>query len=140
MTIVDLLAKQEGFEPCAYPDSEGYLTIGHGILIDDRKAGSGITEEESFWLLKRRVKARARLLDVAIPWWRTLNLARRTVLQSMAYQMGVSGLLGFKNTLAAMKRGDYHKAANGMRASKWARQTPGRANRMAEAMERGVLK
>jgi lysozyme len=136
MDIVDLLAREEGFVPHAYQDHLGYYTIGHGILIDKRRGG-GITEEESKYLLRRRVRKYDAQLDERIPWWRDLNKTRRTVLQSMAYQMGVDGLLRFRNTLAAVKRGDYARAAKGMRASLWARQTPGRAERHARAMERG---
>jgi lysozyme len=105
-------------------------------LIDERKGG-GITEEESLWILRRRLKERAERLDDEIPWWRDLNGPRRAVLLSMAYQMGISGLMKFRQTLAAMAIDDYARAARGMRASLWARQTPGRAERMAKAMERG---
>lgn len=55
----------------------------------------------------------------------------------MAFQMGIVGLLGFTNTLAAIKRGDYAAAATGMLASLWARQTPARAKRMADMMRAG---
>ena len=134
-----LIAKEEGFVPHAYQDHLGYWTIGHGILIDKRKGG-GITEEESLWLLRRRLNERALLLDDSIPWWRDISGPRRAILLSMAYQMGVSGLLRFKNTLAAIQKGDYAKAAKGMMASLWARQTPGRAKRHANTMERGRFK
>lgn len=139
MTLVEMLEREEGFVPHAYQDHLGYWTIGHGILIDEKKGG-GITEEESRWLVKRRLATRAALLDYHIPWWRDLNRSRRDVVLGMAYQMGIVGLLKFKRTLARMESGDYKGAANGMRASLWARQTPGRAERMARAMESGRLK
>jgi lysozyme len=59
------------------------------------------------------------------------------VLQAMAFQMGIDGLLGFTGTLAAVQRGDYEAAAKGMLASLWARQTPSRAGRMAAMMRQG---
>ena len=55
----------------------------------------------------------------------------------MAFQMGVDGLLGFKNTLAMIQAGKYTEAANGMMNSKWAKQTPSRAQRHAEQMRTG---
>jgi lysozyme len=57
----------------------------------------------------------------------------------MAFQMGVGGLMQFRNTLKSMRAGNFKKAAQGMRASRWARQTPGRAQRMAKAMEEGAF-
>ena len=73
-------------------------------------------------------------MDRRLAWWRQLPDARRAVLMAMAFQMGVDGLLGFKNTLAMVKAGDFDGAARGMLASLWARQTPERAHRMSEQM------
>ena len=48
--------------------------------------------------------------------------------------MGIDGLLGFKNTLEAVRTGQYDRAADGMFQSMWAKQTPERAKRMSEQM------
>jgi lysozyme len=55
----------------------------------------------------------------------------------MSFQMGTAGLLGFQNTLQAIRSGNYEAAASGMMASAWARQTPARAQRMANLMRAG---
>lgn len=132
-----LLVREEGFIPHAYQDHLGYWTIGYGKLIDKR--GGGITKEEGMYLLQNEVEKQLDELRRAIPWIDKLDAVRKTILQAMAFQMGVSGLLAFRKTLEAVHAGDYKKAAAGMRASKWAQQTPGRAERMAKAMESGVL-
>ena len=137
--ITRLLRGDEGEVLHAYPDSLGYLTIGVGILIDGRKGG-GITREESAYLLQNRIALKAAELDKRLPWWTSLNDARRGVLLSMAFQMGVDGLLGFKNTLAMVRAGDYDGAASGMLYSLWAKQTPERAQRMSEQMRLGQWK
>lgn len=59
-------------------------------------------------------------------------------LLNMAFQMGVDGLLGFKNTLELIRTGSYEKAAEGMLSSLWAKQTPARAKRLAVQMRTGV--
>ena len=138
MTLEELLIKEEGWDPCAYKDSEGFWTIGFGTLIDKRKGG-GITKEEGLFLLRNRVNTFVLAVVQALPFVADLNEARRTVVFAMAYQMGVPGLLKFKNTLAAMARGEFTAAAIGMRRSKWYKQTPARAERMACAMESGVF-
>jgi lysozyme len=55
----------------------------------------------------------------------------------MSFEMGVDGLMGFKNTLKMIEQGDYEAAAENMLNSLWAKQTPARANRMAEQMRTG---
>jgi lysozyme len=56
-------------------------------------------------------------------------------LEAMAFQMGIAGLLGFKNMLAMVQRGGY--AAAGMLNSLWAWQTPASAARTATLMRQG---
>lgn len=131
-----LLTRDEGFRASAYQDHLGYWTIGIGKLIDARKGG-GITLEEAKYLLRNEVEAKEKAMDATIPWWRALNETRQAVLLSMAYQLGVSGLLLFRNTLAAVKEGRFGDAADGMLASRWASQTPLRAHRLASAMRSG---
>lgn len=134
--LVADLELDEGFKPYAYEDTEGFLTIGIGTLID-RRAGGGITHEEAVMLCRARVERAMVGLDHALPWWRSLSEARQRVLANMAYNLGVEKLVAFKNTLAAIKRGDYEAAAVGMLDSKWARQVGERARRLAHQMREG---
>lgn len=134
--ITRLLRGEEGEVLTEYKDHLGYSTIGVGRLIDKRKGG-GITAEESAYLLGNDIQKRMTELERKIPWITSLNDARRGVLLSMAFQMGVDGLLGFKNTLEMVRTGRYEDAAKGMLNSKWAKQTPQRAKRHSEQMRTG---
>lgn len=137
MNVIDQLTREEGEVLHAYEDHLGYLTIGVGILIDKRKGG-GITKEESRFLLLNRVKGVVEGIRKHLSWFDSIgNEPRKAVLIGMAFQMGLNGLLGFKNTLEMIRVGDYDKAAVGMLNSLWARQTPARAKRMAKQMESG---
>ncbi len=137
MNVIDQLIREEGEVLHAYEDHLGYLTIGVGILIDKRKGG-GITKEESRFLLLNRVKGVVEGIRKHLSWFDSIgNEPRKAVLIGMAFQMGLNGLLGFKNTLEMIRVGDYDKAAVGMLNSLWARQTPARAKRMAKQMESG---
>jgi len=51
--------------------------------------------------------------------------------------MGTSGLLSFKNTLGLIRDGRSERAAEAMMKSKWASQTPNRAQRIANQMRTG---
>lgn len=121
----------------AYPDHLGFLTIGVGRLIDKRKGG-GITPEESAYLLNNDIDKRHAELLRRAPWMSNLDSVRFGALLNMAFQMGVDGLLGFKNTLAMVRAGNYAGAAEGMLQSMWAKQTPDRAKRISEQMRLGV--
>jgi lysozyme len=68
------------------------------------------------------------------PWFGPLSEVRQRVLLDMAFQLGWPGFLKFKNTIAAIKRGDFLTAAKTMLDSLWAKQTPARASRLARMM------
>lgn len=131
--LIKQLRLEEGEVLHAYTDSEGWLTIGIGRLLDKRKGG-GITEEESAYLLSNDIAKFESQLDKSLPWWRGLTEPRQAVILGMTFQMGIDGLLGFKNTLAMVKSGDYAGASENMLKSKWAQQTPARAKRMSDQM------
>lgn len=134
--IIDQLRRDEGEVLSAYQDHLGYLTIGVGRLIDARRGG-GISAEESAMLLGNDVARVAAELDQRLPWWRGLDDARQGVILNMAFQLGVGGLLGFRMTLGLVQAGRYEDAAAQMLRSKWATQTPQRAQRVAEQMRTG---
>jgi len=136
LKATDQIKQDEGLVLEAYQDHLGYWTIGYGRLIDKRKGG-GISEEEALYLLKNDVNARLPVLANAIPFFNKLDDARKAVLLNMSFQLGISGLLKFKSTLAFIEAGDYENAAANMLKSLWAKQTPNRANRLAEQMRTG---
>ena len=133
----DALAAQltidEGKRSKPYTDTVGKTTIGVGRNLTD----VGISDDEISLLLTNDIKRVCDLLDENISWWRDMSEARQQVIANMCFNMGINGLLGFKNTLEAMQEGRYDAAANGMLASLWARQTGDRAQRLAEAMRNG---
>lgn len=133
------LRRDEGEKLYAYKDHLGYYTIGIGRLIDKAKGG-GITQAESAYLFENDITKIQADLDRRLSWWRSLDAARQGVLLNMAFQMGVDGLLSFKNTLAMIKVGNYSDAAKGMLQSLWARQTPERALRLSNQMKEGSWK
>ena len=131
------LRRDEGEVLHMYLDSLGYATIGIGRLIDKRRGG-GITHEEADYLLANDINKRLAEIKTRLPWFDGLDDARKGVLVNMAFQMGVEGMLAFKNTLEMVKTGDYAGAARGMLHSTWATQTPERAKRLSVQMETGV--
>lgn len=136
MNLIEQLRREEGSVPHAYQDHLGFWTIGVGRLIDARKGG-GLSPEEIDFLLANDVAKFIREVREALPWFDHLDEPRQAVLVGMAFQMGTAGLLGFKQTLAAVRDQRYMTAAALMLQSRWAKQTPARARRMARQMESG---
>lgn len=133
--LFDQLIAEEGLRLKPYRDSVGKLTIGVGRNLDD----VGISEDEARLLLGNDIDRTAAEVIAAFPWFAGLDAVRQAVLIDMAFNMGIAGLKTFANTLAAIEAGRWADAAAGMRGSLWARQVGGRATRLAEAMETGVM-
>jgi lysozyme len=134
MNVVEQIKREEGLRLTPYNDSVGKLTIGYGRNLED----VGISLDEAEYLLANDISKVKIALAQKIPWMTGLNEPRQAVLVGMAFQMGVNGLLLFKNTLAMVKSGEYESAAKNMLKSLWAKQTPERALRMANQMASGL--
>ena len=127
------LDRDEGREKMPYIDTVGKVTIGVGRNLTDR----GLSDDEIDYLLQNDIDTAIDDLNRGIPWWDTLTPVRQRVLVNMCFNLGWPKLKGFVRTLAAVRRGDYAAAAQGMRESLWARQVGARAERLAQMMERG---
>lgn len=133
--LIAQLKIDEGCRLTAYKDTVGVWTVGYGHA--HVQPGTVWTQEQAEAQLKQDVLEHNAKLAARIPWITQLDPVRRRVLQNMAFNLGVDGLLGFKNTLEYVRTGDYAKAADGMMASKWAKQVKGRADRLAQQMRTG---
>lgn len=133
--ITAMLIREEGEVLHEYKDHLGFSTIGVGRLIDSRKGG-GISQDESRYLLANDIRAKASHAAV-YPWFDGLDENRQAVVVGMIFQMGSAGFAEFHNTIRKIADKDYAGAAVSMLNSKWARQTPERAHRMATIMETG---
>jgi hypothetical protein len=161
--------RHEGFRSTWYRDNfKRLITIGIGRCLetnplspdeiawlrrDDQTRATDyahlvLTHDEALYLLRNDNRRIAAALMVAAPWFGDLDHVRQGVLIEMGFQLGVTGELAFKNTLAAVGRGafdeaagnivDEHRefslAAGGMLASAWAKETPARVVEMAALM------
>lgn len=133
--LIAELKRDEGWKNHLYQDSVGKWTIGCGRNLSDR----GVSDGEISDMLQNDISDAALQLCLHIPWWETLDDVRQRVLLNMTFNMGIGTLLTFTNTLGAIKAGKWSDAATGLRASLWARQVGQRAERLATAMETGVM-
>lgn len=132
------LERVEGKRNRVYKDTKGFLTVGIGHNLDAR----GISDNIVSALLTEDIQSFEEVLDDKLPWWRDLDDVRQEVMLELVFNMGwgngLSGLSSFKNTLPAIRAGDYEKAARGLRNSKWARDVKDfRASTLIEALREG---
>lgn len=151
-----LVAQHEGYKCMPYLDTKKILTAGYGynLIANPLKLPAakiaeikkhGIGEVEARKHLFQMLELVEHNLSGKLDWWSKLNAARQAVFLDMAYNMGVDGLLKFKNTLACAKNNDYFGAAREMLDSKWSRDVnpknrpDGRNYTLAEMMRLGVF-
>lgn len=127
--------KAEALKLSAYTDSEGYLTIGYGRLIDPRRGG-GIAPDEAEYMLTNDLKKAERACET-LPIYLELSPVRQAVLIEMCFNLGFDGLREFQKMLHALVHQDYAEAAAEMLDSAWSQQVKGRAVQLAEQMKTG---
>jgi lysozyme len=134
MGLIEQLKRDEGLRLTPYRDTVGKLTVGYGRNLD----AEGISPDEAEYMLHNDLIAHTQALEKALPWVTTLPPVIHDVLVNMAFNMGVPGLLEFKQTLAKIQAGDYVGAAEEVMRSKWATQVGIRAERLSAQLRIGV--
>lgn len=135
------LMVDEGCRLTAYPDplsgAEPW-TVGFGSTGPDVSTGTVWTQAQADMALASRVTSLDAQLQQRLPCYPTLDDLRQAVLLNMAYNLGLNGLLAFRQTLAYVAAGEYAQAGAAMLQSNWAKQVPARANRLSVQMTTGA--
>lgn len=132
MNAVELIKLNEGFRDKVYTCTADKLTIGYGTNLEDR----GLSEKEAEMLLLNDMEdITAFLKDFGLLGF--MGEAREAVCVDMCYQMGVAGFCKFKRMIEHLRVQAYNSAAHELLDSRYARQTPGRAERNAEILRKG---
>jgi lysozyme len=129
----------EGFRDTIYLDSLNKKTIGYGHLIvheDNFVEGKAYPKEELEALFDKDFETNWILMIkfCDVNNLRSISDTAKEILCEMIYQMGYSGVGKFQNMIKALQNRDYKLASTEMLDSRWAKQTPNRANELSEAM------
>ena len=122
--LIERIGVNEGFRSKPYQCSEDVWTIGHGL--------TWLTEEESLNLLSGRVSKLHLKLSDDLDYYDDLPPEVQGVVIECCFQMGVKGWSMFKKAIKNMQDKNWKGAADEMLDSLWAKQTPERANRLAD--------
>lgn len=134
-TLRDQIMRHEGLRLKPYKCSAGKLTIGYGRNLDD----VGLRKAEAVLLLDNDIQSATETLNKSLPWVNSLDWARRGVLINMTFNLGIAGLLKFKNTLHYIQNSEWKKAHDAMLDSKWAQQVGPRAIELARIILTGEM-
>lgn len=145
MKLRRMIKRHEGYRGKVYVDTVGVKTAGIGHALQGPVAAAyhlGQVIDPAIigaWFEDDFRKAKEDFEDMAFD----LDDVRAAVLIDMIFNLGLgnpkngTGLLGFQNTLAAIREQAWERAAKGMLASKWARQVKGRADELAAMVRTG---
>lgn len=118
--LIAKLVEHERIRQFAYTDTKGFVTVGIGRCLDSKR-GKGLSIDECFYLLNNDIKDFKKELS-KFDWFEKTNEVRQGVLIEMAFNLGVTGLLGFKKTIEYLENFQYAGAAKEMANSRWANQ------------------
>ena len=135
------LAADEGCKLEIYLDHLGYPTVGIGHLIteDDElygfEVGSEVSQEHVDDLFHADVQRTLRDCEFLYSDFNDLPEEAQLIIANMCFQLGRPRLSGFKKMKAAVDSRDWREASRQMLDSKWAKQTPNRAMRLAHRIQ-----
>lgn len=147
--IIQRLVVNEGIRYQPYKCPAGFLTIGVGRNLETNPLTSeekkvcgdymrGITKEQCYYLLRHDIEKVKKELDKNCPWWINLSNDRQFVMIDLCFNLGITKLLKFKNTLLYLSTGFYKQAAINLRESVYYKQVTKRAERNARCIETGI--
>lgn len=125
--LIENIKIEEGFSGVVYQDHLGFDTIGYGCKMP-------LTQDEAELILQYRLRRTINAVNSSL-YYLDIKSDAWDILYEMAYQLGVSGVLKFKNMIKALEEQDYKQAAIEGRDSKWYNQTRNRAERLMTRME-----
>ena len=136
--LLQSVKKHEGYRNKVYLDTLGKRTVGVGHLCvedfweDDKE----YSEEMLMNILKDDLKIAIQGAERLLKDCTVLDDLAKEIIIEMVFQLGETGVSKFKNMLKALKQDppEYSVAASEMLDSRWAKQTPNRAQNMSAEM------
>ena len=146
----NMLGFDEGRRLYAYLDTEKILTCGVGHNLDADKGlailnrtlvkGSPITELECTTLFNHDLEKVQSGLQSHLPDYITLPANNKAVLVNMCFNIGLAGVLSFKNMIAAMRTGNINATISCLRNSHLYLQLPERVERLVQVVQGNIPK
>ena len=134
--LMERIKKHEGFVPKIYKDSLGYATIGYGHLVlpeEQWEEGKEYSKEQLEHVFKTDFNNAVGQANGLMDGMDLDDKAKEVIIE-MVFQLGVGGVGKFKKMWEALRKKDYGEASFQMMDSRWAKQTPNRAESLSKVM------
>lgn len=134
MTVKERIKEHEGFRDTVYLDSLGKRTVGYGHLCveDHWEDGKKYDKEYLDEIFDKDFQNAAdQCEDLCNDYELELPETVTDVLIEMIFQLGIGNVMKFKKCLAALQEKDFETASLEMLDSRWASQTPSRAEKLS---------
>lgn len=126
--VTTALERFEGFSAETYKDTQGCRTIGYGHkLSHDIISHAKVTKLQANAILREDIEKAVQGAYKVYPTFRDLPEPAQEALIHMAFQLGTTGLARFTNLKKAIERKQWSAAGAECLHSRWAIQTPIRA-------------
>ena len=140
--LLESVKKHEGYKNHVYLDTLGKRTVGVGHLCVEDFWEDGKEYEEDFLMdiLKKDLQQAIRQADLKCEGLKISDDAKIIIIE-MIFQLGGTGVSKFRKMWQALQQDppDYAEASVQMLDSRWAKQTPNRAQEMARHMSECVV-
>lgn len=133
-TLQDRIMRHEGFCAIPKPDAKGMYVVGFGHDLSEtasQEYSNGISTQDAIELLDKDIATAKYAVASELPWTLGLSEIRQEVFVEMAFQMGINGLLEFRNMLALAREGNVEAVNQHMLESAWHNETPSRCEELA---------
>ena len=137
--LLESVKKHEGYRNKVYLDTLGKRTVGVGHLCVEDFWEDDKEYEEKFLMdileadLQNAIKGAKDLMSEN--GCMDMDEVAEEIIIEMIFQLGKTGVSKFKNMWKALSELNYVGASYEMLDSRWAKQTPNRANGMADTMK-----
>ena len=132
--LIKRIKKNEGFASKPYKDQLGFLTIGYGHLILSKEKHLIENKQTKADLEKIFIKDFTSVVKIFNKSLKnnTFNKKDEELLIEMVFQIGVVGVIKFRNLLVNMRKRNKHLVCFEMMNSLWYNQTPNRVKKLIE--------
>lgn len=152
--MLRLIEDHEGRRTQTYTDTEGFRTVGVGFNLDRAGARSRIrqlgvdfdelhagniqltNDQIDQLFMDDVVNARQQVVKI-FPDISNFSPTRQAALTDMLFNLGFSRLKGFQKMIKAANKGDWEKAADEAKNSRWFNQVGRRGPRIVEMLRNG---
>ena len=148
--LIERIGVNEGYRSKVYKCTAGVDTVGIGFALPSlpKKITPEIALKIVLWqiemgiismpedvcveMVAKEISELHLKLGEKLDWYDNMPPEIQGVVIEMCYQMGFTGFCKFKKAIAHMKNKEFQLSASEMLDSRWAKQTPNRANRLAD--------